>query len=100
MNPYEIGNCLTLNISENINDLDISLALENAHLYQMKSDRAENTLKEMQREISHWRKIAKKLGISNHEMEQKPSLRFGWWRRAKMYLNIEARASLFRNKIN
>ena len=60
MNPNEMGNGLTLNISENSNELDISLALETAHLYQLKSDRAESILKEMQQEISHWRTVAKK----------------------------------------
>jgi len=70
MNPNELGNGLTLNISENSNDLDISLALETAHLYQLKSDRAESILKEMQQEISHWRTIAKKFGISHSEIEQ------------------------------
>jgi serine/threonine-protein kinase HipA len=70
MNPNEMGNGLTLNISENSNDLDISLALETAHLYQLKSERAESILKEMQQEIAHWRTVAKKLGISHSEIEQ------------------------------
>jgi serine/threonine-protein kinase HipA len=70
MNPNEMGNGLTLNISENSNELDISIAIETAHLYQLKSDRAESVLKEMQNEISNWRAVAKKFGISNSEMEQ------------------------------
>jgi serine/threonine-protein kinase HipA len=70
MNPNEMGNGLTLNISENNNELDISLALETAHLYQLKSDGAESILKEMRHEISNWRAVAKKFGISSSEMEQ------------------------------
>jgi serine/threonine-protein kinase HipA len=70
MNPNEMGNGLTLNITENSNELDISLALETAHFYQLKSDRAESILKEMQQELSNWRIVAKKLGISNSEIEQ------------------------------
>jgi serine/threonine-protein kinase HipA len=70
MNPNEMGNGLTLNISENNNELDISLALETAHLYQLKSDGAESILKEMRHEISNWRAVAKKFGISTSEMEQ------------------------------
>jgi serine/threonine-protein kinase HipA len=70
MNPNEMGNGLTLNISENSNDLDITLALETAHLYQLKSDRAESILKEMIQVLSTWRAIAKKFGISNSEIEQ------------------------------
>jgi hypothetical protein len=36
----------------------------------LKSDRAESILKEMIEEISNWRAVAKKFGISNSEMEQ------------------------------
>jgi serine/threonine-protein kinase HipA len=76
MNPNEMGNGLTLNISENSNELDISLALETAHLYQLKRERAERILKEMRREISNWRVVAKKFGIRNGEIEQlKPAFR-------------------------
>ena len=70
MNPNEMGIGLTLNISENSNEMDISLALETAHLYQLKSEKAESILMEMQQEISKWRTIAKKHGISNSEIEQ------------------------------
>jgi serine/threonine-protein kinase HipA len=70
MNPDEMGNGLTLNITENSNDLDISLALATAHLYQLKSDSADQILKEMHHEISNWRAVAKKFGISNSEIEQ------------------------------
>lgn len=70
MNPNEMGNGLTLNISENSNELDLSLALETAHLYQLKSNKAESILKEMIDEISNWRAVAKKFGISNSEIEQ------------------------------
>jgi serine/threonine-protein kinase HipA len=70
MNPNETGNGLTLNISENSNEQDIALALETAHLYQLKSDRAESILMEMRREISNWRAVAKKFGINNSEIEQ------------------------------
>ena len=70
MNPNEMGNGLTLNISENSNELNISLAIETAHFYQLKRDSAESVLKEMYQKISNWRAVAKKLGISNSEIEQ------------------------------
>jgi serine/threonine-protein kinase HipA len=77
MNPNEMGNGLTLNISENSNELDLTLALDTAQLYQLKSDRAERILKEMIDEISNWRVTAKKFGISNSEIEQtKRAFRF------------------------
>jgi serine/threonine-protein kinase HipA len=76
MNPNEMGNGLTLNISENSNELDISLALETAHLYQLKREHADRILKEMYREISNWPVVAKKFGIRNGEIEQlKPAFR-------------------------
>lgn len=70
MNPNEMGYGLTLNISENSNELDLTLALDTAQLYQLKSDQAESILKEMIDEISNWRAVAKKFGISNSEIEQ------------------------------
>jgi len=70
MNPNEMGIGLTLNISENSNALDISLALETAHLYQLKTEKAESILKDMHQEISNWRAVAKKFVISNSEIEQ------------------------------
>jgi serine/threonine-protein kinase HipA len=70
MNPNEMGNGLTLNVSENSNELDISLAMETAHLYQLKIERAESILMEMKKEISNWRIVAKKFGVSNGEIEQ------------------------------
>jgi serine/threonine-protein kinase HipA len=70
MNPNEMGNGLTLNISENSNAQEISLALETASLYQLKKENAEAILHEMQHQISNWRNVAKKFGISNSEIDQ------------------------------
>ncbi len=69
MNPNEMGHGLTLNISENSNDLDVLLAIETAHLYHLKKETAERILKDMQQKISNWRAVAKGLGISNSEIE-------------------------------
>ena len=70
MNPNEMGNGLTLNISENSNEQEIALALETARLYQLKKEKAEAILTEMQSEISKWRIVAKQFGISNSEIDQ------------------------------
>ena len=70
MNPNEMGNGLTLNISENSNEQDISLALETAKHYKLKNDEAEKIINDMQREIAKWRTVAKKVGISISEIEQ------------------------------
>ena len=70
MNPNETGNGLTLNISESSNELDISLAMATANLYQLKKDKAEAILREMQKQISTWRTVARKFGIGQSEIEQ------------------------------
>ena len=70
MNPNEMGNGLTLNISENNNELDITLALETAYLYQLKNERAAGILKEMRLQLSNWRSVSKKFGIGKSEIEQ------------------------------
>lgn len=69
MNPNERGNGLTLNISENSNELDISLALETAKHYKLKNDEAIKILNDIQREIAKWRTVAKKVGIESSEIE-------------------------------
>lgn len=70
MNPNEMGSGLTLNISENSNEQDISLALETAKHYKLKKDEAIKILNDMQLEIAKWRTVAKKLGLSSGEIEQ------------------------------
>ncbi len=70
MNPNELGNGLTLNISENSNEQDTSLALETAKHYKIKNDEAAKMLNDMQCEIAKWRTVAKKLGIGSSEIEQ------------------------------
>ena len=70
MNPNEMGNGLTLNISENSNEQDISLALETAKHYKLKNDEAIKILNDMQREIAKWRTVAKKVSIGSSEIEQ------------------------------
>jgi serine/threonine-protein kinase HipA len=70
MNPNEMGNGLTLNISENSNEQDISLALETAKHYKLKNDEAEKIICDLQQEIAKWRTVAKKVGISSSEIEQ------------------------------
>ena len=70
MNPNEMGNSLTLNISENSNEQDISLALETAKHYKLKNDEVEKIINDMQRDIAKWRTVAKKAGISSSEIEQ------------------------------
>lgn len=70
MNPNEMGNGLTLNISETSNEQDISLAMATANLYQLKKDKAVGILSDMRKVISGWRAVARNFGIGNSEIEQ------------------------------
>ena len=70
INPNETGNGLTLNISDNSNEQDISLAMETARLYQLKKEKAEVIFRDMQQQLSHWRSVAKKFGIGSREIER------------------------------
>jgi serine/threonine-protein kinase HipA len=70
MNPNEMGNGLTLNISENSNEQDLSLALATAKHYQLKTETANRILNEMQKELAQWQEAAKKNGINKAEIEQ------------------------------
>jgi hypothetical protein len=47
MNPNEMGNGLTLNISGNSNELDISVVMSTASYDQVKVDTANKILQEM-----------------------------------------------------
>lgn len=70
MNPNESGNGLTLNISENSNDQDLTLALETAKHYQLKMEKAKSIINEMEDQLRDWRGVAKNLGISKGEIGQ------------------------------
>lgn len=69
MNPNATGHGLTLNITEQSNELDVSLALQTARYYQLSVKDAEKILRSMQQVVSGWQLVAKKLGISNVEIE-------------------------------
>ena len=69
MNPNEMGNGLTLNISENSNEQYSTVVMDMATYYQVKVDKANIILEEMLKEIANWRTVAKKFGISNNEIE-------------------------------
>jgi serine/threonine-protein kinase HipA len=64
-----MGNGLTLNISENSNEQDITVVMYTASYYQVKLATANKILQEMLKEIANWRAIAKNFGISNSEIE-------------------------------
>ena len=60
-----------LNISENDNSLDLSLALEVALYFRLTSKKANSIIEEVKKAVSQWEGIADKYGISRHEKELK-----------------------------
>lgn len=70
MNPNELGNGLTLNITDSSNEQDLSLALSTARFYQLSQVRAEEIIDGMRKAISTWRSVAGSAGIGQAEIEQ------------------------------
>lgn len=71
INPVETGTGLKLNISEDDNALDLSLALEVCPYFRLKEDRANEIMEEVKVAVRKWRNVATKYGISNAEQELK-----------------------------
>ncbi len=70
LNPNEQGSGLSLNISETDNSLDLDLALSVAEYFRIEKSNAEEIISKVKKSVSHWRKIAKKYGISKSEQDR------------------------------
>lgn len=73
VNPIPEGTGLTLNISEDDNSLDISLALEVAEYFRLNNKEAAQILKEVQQQVGKWRDVADFYKISKREQEMMES---------------------------
>jgi serine/threonine-protein kinase HipA len=71
INPVETGNGLKLNITENDNVLDLTLALDVCMYFKLSKNRAEEIIEEVKSSVKNWRIIASKYGISHTEQEVK-----------------------------
>lgn len=71
INPVETGVGLKLNISENDNALDLSLAMEVIPFFRLNENQAKEIINEVTKAASQWEVVAKKLGLSNLEIERK-----------------------------
>jgi len=69
MNPSATGNGLTLNISEVDNSQNLDLVMEVAAEFRIKKERAKEIIYTVKKSVNRWRKIAKKAGIKNSEIE-------------------------------
>lgn len=71
INPVETGTGLKLNISEDDNALDLSIAVQVCSYFQLSEKRALEIINEVQSAVQNWRKVATKYGISKSEQELK-----------------------------
>lgn len=67
INPNETGTGLSLNISGNDNSLSFELALETAEYFRLDIDEAEKIADEIKSNVSSWKAVAEKYGISKRE---------------------------------
>jgi serine/threonine-protein kinase HipA len=70
INPNENAHGLSLNISYDSNALDYSLAIEVSRDFRLILGRAEEIIEKVKHEVSNWRSIASKYGISRSEQDR------------------------------
>jgi serine/threonine-protein kinase HipA len=68
INPIPLSTGLSLNISEQSNELDLNLAREVAEKFRINKEKRETIIEKVTKAISHWKDIAGKLGISRSEI--------------------------------
>jgi len=69
INPVRNGNGLTLNINEDDNSQDLSLAIESAHHFRISQEQAKTIIEEIVNVVKKWPAEASKLSISRQEQE-------------------------------
>ncbi|MBF0363860.1 MAG: HipA domain-containing protein [Oligoflexia bacterium] len=70
INPNEFADGLSLNISDDSNALDYSLAKDVSHYFRLKKTEAEKIIKKIKHEVVKWRDIASKHGIVRSEQDR------------------------------
>lgn len=70
INPVEYGTGLSLNISETDNSLSLDLAMEVAEYFRLNEKQASKITKKIKQEVTNWRIIAKKIGLSKAEQDR------------------------------
>jgi len=73
VNPNEYGTGLHLNISENDNALELSLALSVAPYFRVSPARANEIIEQVQHSVSSWKEAAVKYNLSRAEQERMES---------------------------
>jgi serine/threonine-protein kinase HipA len=70
MNPNPYGTGLSLNISEESNDLNLELAMEVIEDFRIDKAKAEKLILDIKTTVSKWPVIAKHLRISTSEQDR------------------------------
>lgn len=71
INPVETGTGLKLNISDEDNSLDVSLAMEVSEFFRLSEKKATEIMREVQVAVSCWKEVATTYGISKTAQELK-----------------------------
>ncbi|AGE24352.1 HipA domain-containing protein [Pseudomonas poae] len=69
LNPTPVGDGLKLNITEYDNTLDLELAREVAGFFRISLADADEIIADCSNSVSHWRTVAKAIGLSQREQE-------------------------------
>lgn len=69
INPVADGTGLTLNINEDDNSLDLSLALSVIGQFRISRVQADTIIAQVQAAVAGWKTVAKNMGISKREMD-------------------------------
>ena len=67
INPVETGTGLKLNISDEDNSLDLSLAMQVSEYFRLSENRAKEIIERELNAVTDWKKLATKYGISRAE---------------------------------
>jgi serine/threonine-protein kinase HipA len=68
INPIPLSTGLSLNISEQSNDLDLDLAREVAEKFRVNKEKRETIINKVTKAVSHWKEVAGRIGISRNDM--------------------------------
>jgi serine/threonine-protein kinase HipA len=70
LNPNELADGLSLNISDESNALDYSLAMDVVHYFRLSLSVAEKIINKTKLEVAKWRSTASKYGINRSEQDR------------------------------
>jgi serine/threonine-protein kinase HipA len=73
LNPNEFGTGLSINITENNNELDLDLALEVVPYFKLSNEKANKIINKIRTVVKDWRKVATYYRIPKAEQNRMES---------------------------